>query len=160
MNCFKSAALLGLVFCASVSPAAASSVTETTVSQSSNVDSKELRCMTEAVYREAGAEPMRGRYAVAQVIKNRMRSGLFPRSVCGVVHQKGQFTFPKGLGPKKGVAELKLWNQAKEIAVSVMSADVRYVGDDVMYFRSSRMKRPAGLRFMESIGGHSFYAGR
>lgn len=160
MNCLKAALIAGVFFCASTSAQASSDDATAELAVKSNVDSRELRCMTEAVYREAGSEPMKGRYAVAQVIMNRMRSGRFPSSVCGVVHQKGQFTFPKGLGPKKGYGEMRLWNEAMEIAASVMTSNVRHMAEDVFYFRSSRMRKPAGLRFMESIGGHSFYAGR
>ncbi|MFA9201497.1 MAG: cell wall hydrolase, partial [Cypionkella sp.] len=46
-----------------------------------------LRCLTQAVYYEAGFEPMAGRRAVAQVVLNRMRHKAFPKSVCGVVYQ-------------------------------------------------------------------------
>ena len=57
-----------------------------------------LLCLTQAVYYEAGFEPMAGRRAVAQVVLNRMRHPAFPKSVCGVVYQRNstpvcQFTF-------------------------------------------------------------------
>ena len=46
-----------------------------------------LLCLTQAVYYEAGFEPLDGRRAVAQVILNRLRHPAFPKSVCGVVYQ-------------------------------------------------------------------------
>ena len=46
-----------------------------------------LLCLTQAVYYEAGFEPLEGRRAVAQVVLNRMRHPAFPKSVCGVVYQ-------------------------------------------------------------------------
>ena len=46
-----------------------------------------LLCLTQAVYYEAGFEPVDGRRAVAQVVLNRMRHPAFPKSVCGVVYQ-------------------------------------------------------------------------
>ena len=57
-----------------------------------------LLCLTQAVYYEAGFEPLEGRRAVAQVVLNRMRHPAFPKSVCGVVYQGAtrrvcQFTF-------------------------------------------------------------------
>jgi hypothetical protein len=60
---------------------------------------RSLQCMTEAIYYEAGNEPIDGQRAVAQVILNRMRSSVYPHSVCGVVYQGSerktgcQFTF-------------------------------------------------------------------
>ena len=53
-----------------------------------NLDqSRALLCLTQAVYYEAGFEPLEGRRAVAQVILNRLRHPAFPKSVCGVVYQ-------------------------------------------------------------------------
>ena len=58
--------------------------------------SDELRCLAGAVYFEARGEPLAGQLAVAQVIVNRTEDGRFPRSYCGVVRQKGQFSFMRG----------------------------------------------------------------
>jgi hypothetical protein len=46
-----------------------------------------IRCLAEAVYYEAGTEPVEGQRAVAQVVLNRVRDPNFPSSVCGVVYQ-------------------------------------------------------------------------
>ncbi len=45
---------------------------------------------------QAKSEPLAGQLAVADVILNRTESGRFPRSVCGVVTQRGQFSFVRG----------------------------------------------------------------
>ena len=52
---------------------------------------KQLECLTRNIYWEAASEPFEGKVAVAQVTLNRMASGKFPDSVCGVVHQKNVF---------------------------------------------------------------------
>lgn len=55
--------------------------------------------MAQAIIYEAGLEPLAGQQAVAQVILNRTRSGVYPKTVCGVVYQGStrrtgcQFTF-------------------------------------------------------------------
>lgn len=60
---------------------------------------RELGCMAQAIVYEAGLEPLAGQQAVAQVILNRARSGVYPKTVCGVVYQGStrrtgcQFTF-------------------------------------------------------------------
>ncbi|HYG28125.1 MAG TPA: cell wall hydrolase [Caulobacteraceae bacterium] len=46
-----------------------------------------VECLADAVYYEAGFEPVEGQRAVAQVILNRVRDRQFPNSVCGVVFQ-------------------------------------------------------------------------
>ena len=46
-----------------------------------------VKCLADAIYYEAGFEPVAGQRAVAQVILNRVRDPNFPKSVCGVVLQ-------------------------------------------------------------------------
>jgi len=46
-----------------------------------------VECLADAVYYEAGFEPISGQRAVAQVIVNRIRDSNFPDSVCAVVFQ-------------------------------------------------------------------------
>src|SRR6185503_8085863 len=51
------------------------------------VRSRDLNCLTEAVYYEARSESVRGQRAVAQVVLNRVKHPAFPKSVCAVVFQ-------------------------------------------------------------------------
>jgi spore germination cell wall hydrolase CwlJ-like protein len=44
-------------------------------------------CLAATIYYEAGAEPVAGQMAVAQVVLNRVRHPAYPKSVCGVVFQ-------------------------------------------------------------------------
>ena len=89
------------------------SANETTVPQLSGADGKpnyaalidpkdnarQMRCLAEAIYFESRSEPEDGQAAVAQVVLNRVRSGIYPTTVCGVVYQDRnrpfacQFTF-------------------------------------------------------------------
>ena len=60
---------------------------------------RELRCLAEGMYFEARGEPWRGQLAVGRVILNRVASGQYPNSICGVVYQNShlhnrcQFSF-------------------------------------------------------------------
>lgn len=56
---------------------------------------KEVACLSQAVYGEAGNQTFEGKVAVAHVILNRTRSDAFPSTICGVVRQRGQFDFIK-----------------------------------------------------------------
>ncbi len=51
-------------------------------------DRKNLECLAQNVYFEARGEPPAGQYAVAEVTMNRVASGRFPSTVCGVVYEK------------------------------------------------------------------------
>ncbi len=46
-----------------------------------------VRCLAQAIYFEAGFQPVEGKRAVAQVIVNRVRDRDFPKTVCGVVYE-------------------------------------------------------------------------
>ena len=48
---------------------------------------RQEKCLAEAVYFEARGEAVRGQIAVAQVVMNRVFSGYYPNTVCGVVFQ-------------------------------------------------------------------------
>ena len=48
---------------------------------------RQMRCLAEAIYFESRCEPEGGQAAVAQVVLNRVRSGIYPTTVCGVVYQ-------------------------------------------------------------------------
>ena len=45
------------------------------------------RCLSEALYFEARGETIKGQFAVAEVILNRVKSERFPESACGVINQ-------------------------------------------------------------------------
>jgi len=121
-----------------------------------------LLCLTQAIYYEAGFEPLEGRRAVAQVVLNRMRHSAFPKSVCGVVYQRSgsvcQFTFvcdgslyrPPALGG---------WRQAEAIARSALDGFVeRSVGGATHYHADYVAPRWAPLLAkVAKLGQHIFY---
>ena len=45
------------------------------------------KCLAEALYFEARGETVKGQFAVAEVIMNRVKSARFPGSLCGVINQ-------------------------------------------------------------------------
>lgn len=49
---------------------------------------REIDCLAENIYFEAAKEPKKGQIAIAFVTLNRVNSGRFPDSICGVVKQK------------------------------------------------------------------------
>jgi spore germination cell wall hydrolase CwlJ-like protein len=87
------------------------------VPQIEQPDSREVNCLTEAVYFEARGEPYLGKLAVANVILNRTRlADRFPDTVCGVIRQKGQFSY----NPKQKVTDFDLWIKIRMICEEVL----------------------------------------
>lgn len=52
---------------------------------------RQLQCLAQNIYHEAGSEPFEGKVAVAQVTLNRTASGKFPEDVCQTIYQKNVF---------------------------------------------------------------------
>lgn len=53
---------------------------------------KELNCLADNIFHEASAESIQGKQAVGAVTLNRVKSKLYPKSICGVVYQKHKST--------------------------------------------------------------------
>lgn len=125
-----------------------------------DVDGIEKACLAEAILREAGGEPEAGRIAVAEVILNRSRSGIYPSSICGVVNQRGQFTFAKGRPVT--AAQQGSWRAAVTLAAKMMSGEVNPVMGSAMYFHSVSVRPDwsGRARRLGRIGAHVFYARR
>ena len=122
-----------------------------------------LLCLTQAVYYEAGYEPMEGRRAVAQVVLNRMRHPAFPKSVCGVVYQHNsspvcQFSFVCD-GALLRRPEAGAWQQAEQIARAALGGYVeRSVGAATHYHADYVAPRWAPLLTkISKLGAHIFY---
>lgn len=122
-----------------------------------------LLCLTQAVYYEAGFEPVAGRRAVAQVVLNRVRHPAFPKSVCGVVYQGSrtgvcQFTFVCD-GALYRAPEAGAWEQARAIAKAALAGYVeRSVGEATHYHADYVAPRWAPmLAKVRQIGAHIFY---
>jgi spore germination cell wall hydrolase CwlJ-like protein len=125
----------------------------------------EKNCLAQAIYFEARSEPEQGQAAVAQVILNRMTSGLYPATICGVVYQNRrhyrscQFSFAcegKSLQVREGAS----WAQATRIADDVLGGKtwLADVGDATHYHANYVKPRWArALTKMDVIGKHVFY---
>lgn len=126
---------------------------------------KEQRCLAEAVYFEARSEGEQGRAAVAQVVLNRVKSGLYPNTVCGAVYQNAsrhlacQFTFACE-GKSLRITEPGPWRDAVRIAREVydgttylaeVGASTHYHADYVRPYWARKLKK------MDTIGRHVFY---
>lgn len=125
--------------------------------------SRAMLCLTQAIYYEAGFEPMDGRRAVAQVVLNRLKHPAFPKSICGVVYQGSgtgtcQFTFVCD-GSLYRAPEQQAWQQARLIAQAALAGFVeRPVGEATHYHADYVAPRWAPLLSkVTQIGAHIFY---
>lgn len=55
-------------------------------------NTSEAACLATVMHHEARGEGQRGQTAVAYVVLNRTRDRNYPKSICSVVYQRGQFS--------------------------------------------------------------------
>ncbi len=57
----------------------------------SGVSAQDAECLAKIIQHEAANQPERVQLAVANVVLNRLKSSAFPRSICAIAMQRGQF---------------------------------------------------------------------
>ncbi|HKG75222.1 MAG TPA: cell wall hydrolase, partial [Aestuariivirgaceae bacterium] len=83
----------------------------------SDPGSRDLECLAVGIYFESKSEPLSGQLAVGEVIANRANSGgRFPSTYCGVLFQRGQFSFVRGRSWPAVNKSGRQWHNAVAIA--------------------------------------------
>jgi spore germination cell wall hydrolase CwlJ-like protein len=124
----------------------------------SSTDGSEHECLASAVYFEAKGEPLQGQLSVAQVVLNRTRSGRFPASVCGVVKQRGQFSFVRGGRLPAVRRDSAAWRKAVAVADIARQELAEGSAPNALFFHARRVS-PGWSRAtrVAAIGNHIFY---
>ena len=125
-----------------------------TISTASN----ERQCMARAMYFESVRSSDDGMLAVGTVVMNRVKSGKYPKTVCGVVGQRNQFA-PGVLS--KPMTEGKSRERAERIAGQVLSGKRhRGVGNAMFFHTAGRTYRFENMHYVAIEGGNAFYERR
>lgn len=124
---------------------------------------RQLDCLTQAVYFEARGETPRGQAAVAQVVMNRVGSPAFPKTVCGVVFQGAathgcQFSFACDGSMRHGL-EAEAWDRARRIAERSLSGVVTADIGAATHFHTTAVQPNWGPQMLRvaQVGLHVFY---
>jgi N-acetylmuramoyl-L-alanine amidase len=128
---------------------------------------RNLECLARNVYFEARGEPLAGQYAVAEVTMNRKASGLFPDTVCDVVHEKrwdplrgryvGAFSWTEFASLPSPAGEE--WQRARQVAAAVYYQKRLPALQGALYFHATYI-RPDWAKektLVSRIGRHVFY---
>jgi spore germination cell wall hydrolase CwlJ-like protein len=126
-------------------------------------ESRDLECLTQAVYYEARGESAAGQAAVAQVVLNRTRHPAFPKTVCGVVFQgvRGggcQFSFACDGSVHRRV-ESYAWRRAEQVAAKALDGQVMAGVGNATHFHVASLSPAWGPRLLRvaQVGAHVFY---
>jgi len=124
---------------------------------SSEVPDAELECLATAVYFEAKSETLAGQLTVAEVLINRTESGRFPSSLCGVVKQRGQFSFVRG-GRLPAISHASpQWRRAVAIAHIARHDLANGNAPHALFFHARRVSPGWKLTRVAAVGNHVFY---
>lgn len=118
----------------------------------------ERECLARAMYFESNRSSDDGMLAVGTVVMNRVESGKYPRSICGVVGQRVQFA--------PGVLTKQMADSGKprafKVADQVLSGK-RYGGmaKNVYFFHTAGYTYPySNMHYVAVAGGNAFYEKR
>lgn len=126
-------------------------------------NNRELKCLADNIYFEAGNQSKTGKLAVAAVTINRVKSPKFPKSICSVVYQRtrGTCQFSWVCEGKKRIRSQQQYAESKRIAEKVLLSGANHgiFGRNVLFYHADYVNPRWNLRRVTKIGDHIFYAG-
>lgn len=134
--------------------------------QSVKVKEAQLKCLAQNIYHEAGYEPFEGKVAVAQVTMNRLESGRFANTVCGVVQQKNviyqkvvcQFSWYCDDAARRKPLNNPAYQESFEVAKMVLFENFRLsTVKEALYYHADYVNPQWGKPKVAKIGRHIFY---
>jgi spore germination cell wall hydrolase CwlJ-like protein len=137
----------------------------------------DVTCMAAALYHEARGEITTGQLAVARVILNRVRSKVYPNSICGVVyenahkHKRCQFSFAcdgrpdyprnaKSYGEMVSLAHAVLDRSGTDLLLPTNPSEYRTGNfDEITHYHTTAVNPfwAAKIKTIGQIGNHIFY---
>lgn len=118
---------------------------------------EQMQCLAGAVYFESKGESLAGQLAVARVIINRVKSGRFADSLCGVVYQPGQFSFVRGRAMPAIATAGRAWREAVAISQIAIEDSWNSLAEGALFFHARRVSPGWGKAKVALIDNHVFY---
>ena len=125
---------------------------------------RQWSCLTEALYFEARGETVRGMFAVAEVILNRVEDPRYPGSVCGVINQgtgkrfRCQFTYTCD-GRPETVSDARAYERVGKVAKIMINGADRPLTKGATHYHTKSVNPKWSRVFPRTatIGYHHFY---
>ena len=124
----------------------------------------EFKCLSEALYFEARGETVKGQFAVAEVIMNRVKSGRFPASACDVINQgtgrrhQCQFSYTCD-GRKEVINEPRAYERVAKVARAALDGKVPDLTSGATHYHTTAVNPRWSKVYTRTaaIGVHIFY---
>lgn len=127
---------------------------------------KQIECLAKNMYFEAKSESDKGVSAVGFVTMNRVADPLFPKTICGVVHQKEgsvcQFSWVCLYGNNPSILDRARYEQIKLMARTI-AENHKFIRDrdpskGSLFFHATYVQPNWNLKRKVKIGMHVFYS--
>ncbi len=124
----------------------------------------EFKCLAEALYFEARGETVKGQFAVAEVIRNRVKSSRFPNSYCGVINQgtgrkhQCQFSYTCD-GKPEVIAEPRSYATVAKVARATIDGKSADITKGATFYHTTAVRPSWSRKFTNTarFGVHLFY---
>ncbi len=134
-------------------------------SQPRATGSSEFKCLAEALYFEARGETVKGQFAVAEVIRNRVNSSRFPSSYCGVINQgtgkkhRCQFSYTCD-GKPEVVSEPAAYARVAKVARATIDGKSPDITNGATFYHTTAVRPSWSRKFTNTarFGVHLFYS--
>ncbi|MDR6284218.1 hypothetical protein HNR47_000201 [Methylopila jiangsuensis] len=124
----------------------------------SRVSLSARECMARVMYFESNRSSDDGMLAVGTVVMNRVASGRYPRTVCGVIGQPNQFAPGVLTRPMTDSGKPRAYRMADAV---LSGARNPRVGSKSMFFHTAGYKFPyRNMHYVAIAGGNAFYEKR
>ena len=121
---------------------------------------KQIDCLAQNIYHEAGYEAREGKEAVALVTLNRTQDPRFPKDICGVVKQRTtsvcQFSW---FCKEVSIRNRDAYSDARDVAVYVYAnyENLKDITKGALYYHADYVNPRWKLEKTTVIGRHIFY---
>ena len=141
------------------------------------VTSQDEHCMAKNIYHESRSENLAGKYAVADVVLNRVRDDRYPNNICSVIYQgkhKPSWKDPNVLVPIRNQCQFSwycdgksddtvdadAWNDALFISYNIINNNkYRGITEGATHYHTTWVNPywAPTLQHIGTIGSHIFY---
>lgn len=127
------------------------------VSVSSHAGNSSHDCMAKAIYYESRGGSDKDMQSIGLTIMNRVKSGTFPDSVCGVVKQKHQFS--PNIRNGAAIREKSEYEKSLSYSRKIISGGIKDFTNGAQYFHTPAVNPNWSRRFKQVYrnGQHIFY---
>lgn len=119
--------------------------------------SQDIYLLAQLIYHEAHTEGLNGWIAVAEVVRNRIYSNVFPSTVREVIYQEGQFAY------SDEIEKIVPTDEEIEVAKNVLYGHLEILkNNNVLFFRNAKGSKESWgeYKWFKEINHHEFYLGK